>query len=241
VVRPFFILAALGAGLLFIQYQEAAAPTPPVQASSAQAELPAEPGISTPAQLAPANSAGDWPSTASSRAANPVAIAADPAEPPDQSTIERLVIPDLQVDAKVVSKPRKDNTWDITGLRADVAWLEGTAHPASTGNTVLAGHIMVRNVGKGPFRYLDRLKEGAIVLLYTGKNRFVYQVSEQFVVKETDGEVTFSTSEPQLTLLTCSNWDDNVETYQRRRVVVAGLVKVEPLPVSGFLKLDDNR
>lgn len=192
-------------------------------------------------QPAPVDRALDWSPTLSPGAANPVALAKDPADQPDQSTIERLVIPDLKVDARVVLKPRKDNTWDIRGLRADVAWLEGTAHPASSGNTVLAGHIMVRNLGRGPFRFLDRLKEGASVVVYTGQNEYVYRVSKQLLVKESDGEVTFNTGQPQLTLITCSNWDEAVERYQRRRVVLAELVKVEPLPVSGSMNLGENR
>lgn len=189
----------------------------------------------------PVNRALDRSPTPAPRAANPAALGEDPPELADQSAIERLVIPDLMVDAQVVLKPRKDNTWDIRGLRADVAWLDGTAHPAASGNTVLAGHIMVRNLGRGPFRFLDRLKEGASVVVYTGQNEYVYRVSKQLLVKDSDGEVTFNTGQPQLTLITCSNWDEAVERYQRRRVVLASLVKVEPLPVSGSLDLDANR
>jgi LPXTG-site transpeptidase (sortase) family protein len=155
-------------------------------------------------------------------------------EEPDRTAPERLVIPILGVDAKVVLKPFTGKTWDIRGLQADVAWLEGTAHPGDgAGNTVLAGHIMVQNIGRGPFRFLDRLKPGARVVVYTQENIYAYQVREQVVVKETEGEVTMDTGKAQLTLLTCTTWDPEKETYLRRRAVFADLVEVIPLLPEG--------
>jgi sortase A len=172
------------------------------------------------------------PQVSTEQASFPAGRQSEPVETPavDQSAIERLVIPGLEVDARVVAKLIKGDTWDIAGLRADVAWLEGTSHPAAGGNTVLAAHIMVRGLGKGPFRYLDRLKAGDVVLVYSRENLYVYKVREQVLVKETDSEVTLDTGRPQLTLLTCSNWDTSAETYQRRRAVFADLLRTVPNP-----------
>lgn len=212
---------------------EAAAPPAAVVAPALA--LKNIPAAGDPAPEIPAVPRSDPPETAAAQAASQMQLAADPAEAEDRTPIERLAIPGLKVDVQVQLKPRKDNTWDISGLRADVAWLEGTAHPAAVGNTVLAGHIMVRGIGKGPFRYLDRLENGASVLVYTARNLYIYQVRAQALVKETDGQVTLDTANPQLTLLTCASWDESVEQYQRRRAVFADLVKVEPLPAAGAL------
>jgi LPXTG-site transpeptidase (sortase) family protein len=162
------------------------------------------------------------------------AFEAERVEEPDRTAPERLVIPVLGVDAKIVLKPFTGKTWDIRGLRTDVAWLEGTAHPGDEeGNTVLAGHIMVKNLGRGPFRFLDRLKPGARIVVYTEEKIYAYQVREQVVVKETEGEVTMDTGKAQLTLLTCTTWDPEKETYLRRRAVFADLVEVKPLLPEG--------
>jgi len=152
----------------------------------------------------------------------------------DRGLIQYLLIPSLKVDAKVVAKPLKDGTWDIDGLRDNVALLEGTSLPGLGGNTVLAGHIMVRYIGDGPFRYLSRLTPGTQVIALTVNNAYTYRVRDQRLVGVEDVGVTGPSENPQLTLLTCSNWDDQTESYLRRRVVVADLVKVMPLSEYGF-------
>jgi LPXTG-site transpeptidase (sortase) family protein len=152
----------------------------------------------------------------------------------DRGLIQYLLIPSLKVDARVVAKPLKDGTWKIDGLRDNVALLEGTSLPGLGGNTVLAGHIMVRYIGDGPFRYLSRLTPGAQVIALTAENAYTYRVREQQLVGVEDVGVTGPSENSQLTLLTCSNWDDQTESYLRRRVVVADLVKVVPLSEYGF-------
>jgi LPXTG-site transpeptidase (sortase) family protein len=86
---------------------------------------------------------------------------------------------------------------------------------------------MVLNVGHGPFRFLDRLKAGAEVRVYTQQKVYTYQVREQVVVEETDSEVVANTVLPQLTLITCSNWSESEGDYLRRRAVFADLVQVQ--------------
>jgi sortase A len=58
---------------------------------------------------------------------------------------------------------------------------------------------------------------------------YLYQVREGLVVKEEDVEVTGPSATPQLTLVTCSDWDSKTETYLSRRVVIADLVDVRRL------------
>lgn len=144
----------------------------------------------------------------------------------DASPIRRLVIPALELDAEVVEAPFVERTWDISELGGKIAWLSGTAWPSMEGNTALAGHITARGIGEGPFRYLHRLRPGDFVSVITEKYEYVYRVREQVVVNIEDVHILAPTSSPQLTLLTCTNWDKKLLQYRNRRAVFADLVRV---------------
>jgi sortase (surface protein transpeptidase) len=58
---------------------------------------------------------------------------------------------------------------------------------------------------------------------------YTYVVRSQVLVSQSDVYVTAPTSRPQLTLLTCSNWDAGSMAYEKRRVVFAELAKVSLL------------
>lgn len=165
---------------------------------------------------------------ASSLVSAPASTPKGEAQALDTSEVWRLVIPSLQVDAVVKYFPLQDGIWDINGLKDHVAWLGGTSGPGLGSNTVLAGHIMVRNIGRGPFRFLDRLKPGETVVVYTEQNVYTYRVREQVLVDEDDVSVAGATDHAQITLLTCSNWDEENENYLKRRAVFADLVKTSP-------------
>ncbi len=148
----------------------------------------------------------------------------------DTGPVTRLVIPALKVDSKVQYIPFEDHTWNIEKLGMDIAWLGNTSSPGLGGNTVLAGHITVLYLGNGPFRHLYSLKSGDLVYVYTYKNIYTYSVREQAVIKTDDSSVVGPTDQPQLTLLTCTGWDDETLRYTKRRAVFADLVSVAPTP-----------
>lgn len=152
----------------------------------------------------------------------------------DRSPIVRVVIPSLYIDSDVQAAPFVGDTWDVSTLGHSVAWLENTSLPGLGSNTVLAGHITVRNDGNGPFIYLSALAPGDVVLVYTQENVYTYQVRAQEIVEETDASVIASTGSSQLTLITCANWDRITKAYQARRAVFADLVSVVALAASGY-------
>jgi sortase A len=53
------------------------------------------------------------------------------------------------------------------------------------------------------FRYLDRLKPGDQVILYTQQRQYIYVVDRTTIVKPTQVEVMASTSDPTITLISC--------------------------------------
>ena len=150
---------------------------------------------------------------------------------PDTSPVVRISIPGLLLDTEVKYVPYDGFTWMITGLRQEVAWMGNTSWPGLGGNTALAGHVTVAGMGDGPFRYLDELPAGEVVILYTEKNMYTYHVRESRVTDDSDMSVTLASDNPQITLITCVDWDQEAHTYLKRLVVIADLVRTEPITI----------
>jgi LPXTG-site transpeptidase (sortase) family protein len=148
---------------------------------------------------------------------------------PDTSPVVRIVIPAMFLDTVVKYVPYDGSTWLINGLRQEIAWMGDTSWPGLGSNTGLAGHITVAGMGDGPFRHLDELPAGELVLLYTERNIYTYQVRASQVTDAGDMSVTLPTDNPQISLITCIDWDDETDTYLNRLVVIADLVRSEPI------------
>ncbi len=146
----------------------------------------------------------------------------------DTSPVVRIVIPSLFLDTVVKYVPYDGFTWLIGGLRGEVAWLGNTSWPGLGSNTALAGHVTVAGYGDGPFRYLEDVPVGEVIILYTEHNIYTYQVRESRITTADDMAITFGTANSQVTLITCVDWDDETEMYLNRLIVMGDLVRVEP-------------
>jgi len=162
-----------------------------------------------------------------------IPTASSDGETPDTSPVVRLVIPALSVDAEVKYVPFDEETWLISGLKQEIAWLGNSSWPGLGGNTALAGHVTVRGIGNGPFRYLDQLKTGDTLKVYTERAIYTYRVREQIVVGENDLWIVESTATSQLTLITCTDWNKDFQTYLKRLVVFADLEGSTPITTRG--------
>lgn len=133
----------------------------------------------------------------------------------------RLVIPSLGLDAPVIIAPIRNQTWEVDQLGQAIGHLEGTARPGANSNTVLAGHVTLAetNGGPGPFYNLSQLVAGDLLILYEGDLKYEYVVEGLQTVDRTAVDVTFPTDIPQLTLITCTRWDQNEGRYLERLVV----------------------
>jgi LPXTG-site transpeptidase (sortase) family protein len=148
---------------------------------------------------------------------------------PDTSPVVRIAIPGILLDTEVKYVPYDGVSWMISGLREEVAWMGNTSWPGLGGNTGLAGHVTVAGLGDGPFRHLDELTAGEVVILYTENNAYTYTVRESRITDDGDMSVTLATDNPQITLITCVNWDQESHTYLNRLIVFADLVRTEPI------------
>ena len=153
-------------------------------------------------------------------------------EKPDTSPINRIVLPILGVDTVVKYVPYDGFSWLIAGLQQEVAWMGDTSWPGLGGNTALAGHVTLRNGRDGPFRHLDELQQNDEIVLYTDESIYTYKVRESRVVLDGEMSVIAPTNSPQLTLITCTNFDREAGIYLERLIVYADLVGTKPLDIA---------
>jgi len=106
----------------------------------------------------------------------------------------RIQIPAIGVDAPVV----QGDGWEQ--LKKGVAQHIGSANPGNAGNVVLSGHD---DIYGEIFRYLDKLKPGDEVIVFTNQKQYTYIVEGTQIVAPTSVEVMAPTGSPVVTLISC--------------------------------------
>jgi sortase A len=106
----------------------------------------------------------------------------------------RVQIPAINVDAPVV----QGDGWEQ--LKKGVGQHIGSADPGQAGNVVLSGHD---DIYGEIFRYLDKLKPGDEVILFTNQKQYNYIVDGTQFVEPTAVEVMAPTGSPVVTLISC--------------------------------------
>lgn len=151
-----------------------------------------------------------------------------PAEtvPPDPI----IIIPKINVNAPVVYEPSQAEDKIQYGLRSGVVHYGGTAVPGERGNVVIVGHSSNDWWQPGNYKFafvlLDKLAIGDSVQINYQSKKYVYQVTSNKVVAPTDLSVLDPTTDPTLTLITCTppgtNW---------KRLIISAK-QIEPVPAS---------
>lgn len=155
------------------------------------------------------------PTVTATRTAGPTATPAPPA------VLGRLLIPRLKLDVPVLPVPIVNGDWDTKRIVMEAGWLAGTAQIGSAGNIGIAAHVSLKCCGDGPFRWLERVEPGDEVQLKTDERTYSYRVTETRVVSPTETSVLQQTGNPQLTLITCTEWDTSSALFTKRFVVIA--------------------
>lgn len=136
----------------------------------------------------------------------------------------RMLVPSINVDAKVEVLEVVGETLQDPSNGEDVAWYKETGHPGKNGNSVYAGHLNWYGQPEAVFFAIDQLKEGdEIIVRDHGCGEFTYLVEwvELIQVKDADmSEITGPTDEKMITLITCGGtWDPSISEYLERTVV----------------------
>lgn len=138
-----------------------------------------------------------------------------------------LEIPALGVKMSVVGVPLKKEGWDVSWLGNQAGWLEGSAFPSWSGNSVLTGHVTSANGRAGPFANLSQLKFGDKVIIHAYEQSYIFEVRSNDVVSANDRSAFKHEEKSWLTLVTCKEYDAKSQTYQSRVVVRAVLIEVK--------------
>ncbi len=132
----------------------------------------------------------------------------------------RLLVPAMQLDSQVVEVFIQNGAWQVADYA--VGYHHGTG-VAGYGNMVLAGHKGLRG---SVFARLEHVKPGDDVIVEAAGQRFQYRVRTTGSVWPNQVDVMFPTEKPQLTLLTCTNWDT------QRFIVIADFIGPMPTPAA---------
>ena len=154
-------------------------------------------------------------------------LSEQPANKAYSATDVWLEIPKLGVKMSIVGVPRTKTGWDISWLGKNAGWLNGSAFPTWSGNSVLTGHVWDALNRPGPFAGLINLTYGDQVKVHAFGQIYVYEIVESQVVLPSNIATAFKHEEKSwLTLITCENYQDKTETYTNRRMVRAVLMSV---------------
>jgi LPXTG-site transpeptidase (sortase) family protein len=156
-------------------------------------------------------------------------------EPPDapvaqRALVERIVIPTIKLDSKVIEvgwelleqDGRQVAVWQVAEFA--VGQHRGSANPGEGGNVVLAGHV--GGYGK-VFRDLYYVRPGEPIVLYSNGQQFRYTVQERLVVDEdgappeqraANAQLIAPTDEELVTLVTC--WPLTGPDRFKQRVII---------------------
>jgi LPXTG-site transpeptidase (sortase) family protein len=156
-----------------------------------------------------------------------------PAAAYDASNNLTLDIPKLDLKMPIVGVALNHGTWDVTWLLNRAGWLEQTAFPTFSGNSVVTGHVTLSNGDPGPFAKLSILSPGDDVFVHAFGQLYVYQVRTIKTVKPNDITIFRHEDKSWLSLVTCGNYDDTLGVYLNRVVVRAELVQTMADPYLG--------
>ena len=151
----------------------------------------------------------------------------------DASTNLTLDIPKLNLKMPIVGVALSNGAWDVNWLLDRAGWLEQTAFPTFTGNSVVTGHVTLSNGDPGPFARLSTLAPGDLVFVHAFGQLYIYQVRSTKSVRPDDISIFRHEDKAWLSLVTCGNYDAALGTYLNRTVVRAELIQTEPDPYSG--------
>jgi len=174
----------------------------------------------------PVSSAGGFLIPVTGFAPNTVTKLSAASRPAYNATNLIIEIPVIKVNTSIVGVQLKNGDWDISWLLDQIGWLNGTAYPTWTGNSVLTGHVVNADGKPGVFSKLKDLNPGEYIYIYNLGYRYTYKVVSNKSVQPDDITVLQHEDKAYLTLITCDNYDETTAAYLRRTAVRAVLVDV---------------
>jgi LPXTG-site transpeptidase (sortase) family protein len=137
-----------------------------------------------------------------------------------------IEIPAIKLQTSIVGVKLERGDWDVSWLQNQVGWLDGTAYPTWTGNSVLTAHSINTSGRPSIFYNLKGLRAGDFIYVNNGSYRYTYKVLSNQAVPPNDITLFRHEKKAYLTLITCDNYDIKTSTYRSRIAIRAVLVDV---------------
>ena len=137
----------------------------------------------------------------------------------------RLQISNLGIDIPIVRIPRTEEGWNLNWLAGQAGYLENTAYPTRSGNSVLTAHAYLPSGIPGPFVDIDQLGWGDRFIISAPEADYLYEVRQQYYVTPDDFSPFENTTADRVTLITCYQFDEQSGAYRWRTIVQAVLIE----------------
>jgi LPXTG-site transpeptidase (sortase) family protein len=148
----------------------------------------------------------------------PPAAAISTPQPPAPTTV---FIPTVGIRTSIIEAYLDGVSWDVGQLGTNAGHLQGTAWLDRPGNVVLAGHAELADGRRGVFARVSEVNLGDPIFIRQGEDERHYIVRDVFMTTPDDLTVLYPTTDEQLTLITCDNYDFLQDAYLQRMVVIA--------------------
>jgi LPXTG-site transpeptidase (sortase) family protein len=118
--------------------------------------------------------------------------------------------------------------WDVTWLGNQVGWLNGTSFQTWNGNSLLTAHVTDTNGKPGLFVDLGKMSWGNKILIHSWGQVYTYEVRSVnlWISPDSISAATKHEELPWITLITCHDYDEKLDTYLWRTLIKAVLVKI---------------
>lgn len=143
----------------------------------------------------------------------------------------RLLIPLLDVNEKIVAVPLAEGAWDVSRLGVNIGWLPTTGErPGDELAMVFIGHVTVSPVERGPLADLWTLPPLAEIIYRSEGTDYIYAIKDIVEVNPDEVYKLYVKKSDHILLVTCTAWNFVTETYDKRLLADAVLVKQQPAP-----------
>jgi len=140
-----------------------------------------------------------------------------------------LTIPSQGISMHIVGVPYKNGSWNTDWLSNQAGYLEGSAYPTHTGNTVITGHVWDAHNQPGPFANIGKLQYGDVIHISAYGRVYTYQVQSSTLINSDNISKVFKPEDYDwISLVTCENWDEKTFGYTHYRLVRAILIEISP-------------